>query len=201
MNQDIKNQKQVVIDEIAEKFEAAVSSVVVEYRGLSVAEVTELRRALRDEEVELKVYKNSMAQRACENVGFGELKDQLTGPNAIAFGKDAVAPARVLAKFAKKHAALILKGAVVEGKVVGLDTVQELSLLPNKEGMLSMLLSCLQSPVRSVALAVKAVSEAKAENGEVVEEPTEALTVEVEAKEAAVVETEAKEEAAPAATK
>jgi large subunit ribosomal protein L10 len=201
MNQDIKNQKQVVIDEIAEKFEAAVSSVVVEYRGLSVAEVTELRRALREEEVELKVYKNSMAQRACENAGFGELKDQLTGPNAIAFGKDAVAPARVLAKFAKKHKALILKGAVVEGKVVGLDTVQELSLLPNKEGMLSMLLSCLQSPVRSVALAVKAVSEAKAENGEVVEEPTETLTEEVEVKEAAVVETEVKEEAATAATK
>ena len=121
MNQDILDQKQAVIDEIAAKFETSVSSVVVEYRGLSVAEVTELRRALREEEVELKVYKNSMAQRACDNVGFGDLKDQLTGPNAIAFGKDAVAPARVLANFAKKHKALILKGAIVEGKVVGLD--------------------------------------------------------------------------------
>lgn len=191
MNQDILDQKQAVIDEITGKFEAAVSSVVVEYRGLSVAEVTELRRALREEEVELKVYKNSMAQRACENAGFGELKDQLTGPNAIAFGKDAVAPARVLAKFAKKHKALILKGAVVEGKVVGLDTVQELSSLPNKDGMLSMLLSCLQSPVTSFALAVKAVSDAKAEGVEVVEEVTQ---------EAPVVETEAKEEAAPAAS-
>jgi len=191
MNQDILDQKQAVIDEITGKFEAAVSSVVVEYRGLSVAEVTELRRALREEEVELKVYKNSMAQRACENAGFGELKDQLTGPNAIAFGKDAVAPARVLAKFAKKHKALILKGAVVEGKVVGLDTVQELSSLPNKDGMLSMLLSCLQSPVTSFALAVKAVSDAKAEGVEVVEEVTQ---------EAPVVETEVKEEAAPAAS-
>ena len=135
------------------------ATVVVEYRGLTVAEVTELRRSLRAEGIEFKVYKNSMSQRAAEAAGFNALTEQLTGPNAIAFSDDAVAPSRVLAKFAKKHDKLVLKGAIVEGKVVGVDTIKELSSLPNRDGMLSMLLSCLQAPVRSFACAVKAVAD------------------------------------------
>ena len=118
--------------------------------------MTELRRNLREEGVEFKVYKNSLAQRAAVEAGAEELSKDLIGPNAIAFGGDAVAPARVLAKFAKSHENL-------EGKVVGVDTIKELSSLPNREGMLSMLLSCLQSPVRSFACAVKAVADAKEE--------------------------------------
>ena len=90
--------KKVVVSEIADKFQNAQSAVVVEYRGLSVAEVTELRRALRAENVEFKVYKNKMVQRATESLGYGEINSQLVGPNAIAFGtNDAVAPARILA--------------------------------------------------------------------------------------------------------
>ena len=100
-----------------------------------------------------------MSQRAAEAAGFNALTEQLTGPNAIAFSDDAVAPSRVLAKFAKKHDKLVLKGAIVEGKVVGVDTIKELSSLPNRDGMLSMLLSCLQAPVRSFACAVKAVAD------------------------------------------
>ena len=161
MNQAVLEAKKQAVAEVSEKFKACGSAVVVEYRGLTVAEVTELRRALRAEEVEMKVYKNSITSRAAENAGFGELQEHLTGPNAVAFSKDAVAPSRVLAKFAKKHENLVLKGGVVEGKVVDVDTIKELSSLPNREGMLSMLLSCLQSPVRSFACAVKAVSDAK----------------------------------------
>ncbi len=166
MKQAVLDAKKQLVSDIQEKFAKSASSVVVEYRGLTVAEVTELRRSLRAEGVEFKVYKNSMVQRAAEAAGFNELQEQLTGPNAIAFSDDAVAPSRVLAKFAKKHDKLVLKGAVVEGKVVGVETIQELSSLPNREGMLSMLLSCLQSPVRSFACAVKAVAEAKAEGTE-----------------------------------
>ena len=161
MNQTVLNGKQEVVSEIANKIKESDSTVVVEYRGLSVAEVTELRRLLRAEEVELKVYKNTLAQRACDETGYAELKDALTGPNAVAFSKDATAPARVLAKFAKKHEALVLKSGIVEGKVVGIDTINELASLPNRDGMLSMLLSCLQSPVRSFACIVKAVADAK----------------------------------------
>ena len=99
---------------------------------MSVAEVTELRRNLRAEGVEFKVYKNSLAQRAAEEIGADELVKDLVGPNAIAFGGDAVAPARILSKFAKDHDKLVLKSGIVEGKVVGLDTIKELAGLPNQ---------------------------------------------------------------------
>ena len=169
MNQAVLSAKQDVVTEITTKIKDSQSTVIVEYRGLSVAEVTELRRALRAEDVDFKVYKNTMAQRAVDELGFGEIKNSLTGPNAIAFSKDATAPARVLSKFAKNHKALVLKSGIVEGKEVDLETLQELADLPNKEGMLSMLLSCLQSPIRSFACVVKAVADAKEANGEKVE--------------------------------
>ena len=169
MNQAVLSAKQDVVSEITTKIKDSQSTVIVEYRGLSVAEVTELRRALRAEDVDFKIYKNTMAQRAVDELGFTETKNSLTGPNAIAFSKDATAPARVLSKFAKNHKALVLKSGIVEGKEVGLETLQELADLPNKEGMLSMLLSCLQAPVRSFACVVKAVADAKEANGGKVE--------------------------------
>ncbi len=161
MNEAIINSKKAVVTEIADKMKEAQSTVIVEYRGLSVAEVTQLRRELRAENVDFKVYKNSLAQRAAEAAGASELVKDLIGPNAIAFGSDAVAPARVLAKFAKDHEALVLKSGIVEGKVVGLDTIQKLSVLPNREGMIAKFMGCLQSPVRKFAVALNAVKEQK----------------------------------------
>ena len=163
MNQAVLNEKEALVSLISEQIKESSASVIVEYRGLSVAEVTELRRNLRKENVEFKVYKNSMAQRAVDACGYGDIKEFLTGPNAIAFSKDATAPARVLAEFAKKHEHLVLKSGIVEGKIVDINTINELASLPNKEGMLSMLLSCLQSPVRSFACAVKAVADKQSE--------------------------------------
>ena len=173
MNKAILSSKQAVVDEISEKIKNSQSTVVCEYRGLSVAEVTELRRSLREENVELKVYKNTMIERACDEAGFQDLKAVLTGPNAIAFSEDATAAARILAKFAKKHKALVLKSGIVEGKVVDEATIKELSALPNHDGMLSMLLSWLQSPVSSFARVVKAVADAKGTDA-----PAEAAPVE-----------------------
>jgi len=161
MNQAVLQNKQAIVSEISDKIKNSDSTVVCEYRGLSVAEVTELRRSLRAEDVDFKVYKNTMVERAADECGFEDLKDALSGPNAFAFSKDATAPARILAQFAKKHKALVLKKGIVEGKVVDEATIKELSLLPNRDGMLSMLLSCLQSPVSSFARAVKAVADAK----------------------------------------
>lgn len=174
MNQTVLESKKTVVSEIEEKFKNSGSTVVAEYRGLSVAEVTELRRALRAEGAEMKVYKNTLASIAAENAGFGELKDSLTGPNALAFGEDETTAARVMAKFAKTHEALVLKAGIVEGKVVDTATVKELSALPNREGMLSMFLSVLNAPVTSFARAVNAVAEARAtgDNAPVGEEAT-----------------------------
>ena len=186
--------KSTLVEEINTKLQAARSAVVVEYRGLSVAEMTELRKNLKAEDSELKVYKNSLVQRATVDTVYEGLNDQLPGPNALAFGNsDAVAPARVIAKFAKEHEALVIKGAVVEGKLLTLDEVNEIAKLPNREGMYSMLLAMLKEPVSKVARAIKAVADAKEENGgavEAKEETAEATEEAVEAKE------ETKEEAA-----
>lgn len=163
MNQSIMNAKMEVVSEIQSQFEAAQSAVIVEYRGLTVAQMMDLRRKLRDENIELKVFKNSMAQRAATKAGFDGLTGSLTGPNAIAFSKDAVAPSRVLSAFAKKNKFLVIKGGMVEGQVVAADKIAEIAKLPNKAGMIAMLLGCLQSPVRTFAATVKAVADAKAE--------------------------------------
>jgi len=163
MNKDVLNAKQQVVEEISTKLKESQGVVVAEYRGLTVAEVSELRRNLRKENVEFKVYKNTMVDRAVDNCGYSELKEALTGPNAIAFSSDATAPARVLCKFAKAHKNLVVKSGIVEGKYADVETVKELSALPNHDGMISMFLGCLQSPVIKFACAVKAVAEAKGE--------------------------------------
>ena len=164
MNQTILKQKQELVETIADQISKAGSTVVVEYRGLTVAEVTELRRALRDEKCEMVVYKNSMTQRAAEKLGYHDLLQSLKGPNAIAFSEDEIAASRVLSKFAKKHDKLVIKAGIVDNKVISVDDVKELAGLPNKEGMLSMLLSCLQSPISSFARATKAIADAREAN-------------------------------------
>lgn len=194
MNQETLKSKQGVVSEIADKFKNSSSTVVAEYRGLSVAEITELRRSLRSEGVEMKVYKNTLASRAADEAGYGDLKDSLTGPNAMAFGADETAAARILAKFAKDHKALVLKGGIVEGKVLDAEGVMALAKLPNREGMLSMLLSVLTAPVASFARVVQAVSDNKTDSPEA---PAEVATEEAAPASEAVVEEKAAEEAAP----
>lgn len=164
MNQAIIDAKKAVVAEVGDKIKNAQSTVVVEYRGLTVAEVTELRRALREEDVELKVYKNKLVQRATVEQGYEALNESLTGPNALAFGhKDAVAPARILAKFAKDHEALVIKAGIVEGKVLPQEEIMAVSKLPGREGMYSMLLCCLKEPVAKVARVIQAVADKKGE--------------------------------------
>jgi large subunit ribosomal protein L10 len=162
----IIEQKKQIVSEITDKFRDSKSTILVDYRGLDVAAVTELRSQLREAGVEFKVYKNSMARRAAEELDLGELKDVLAGPTAIAFSKDdVVAPAKILNNFAKDHEALEIKGGVIEGNIATLEQIKDLAVLPSYEGMLSMLLSVLQAPVRNFAYATKAVAEQKEEQG------------------------------------
>lgn len=190
MSNAIIENKKVLVSEIKEKFENSQSAVVVEYRGLNVTEITALRRQLHEENIEFKVYKNTMMRRAVEGTDYEGLTDALTGPNAIAFSDDAVAPARVLATFAKKHKKLVLKAGVVDGNVVNQDEIKELSALPNHDGMIAMLLGMFQSPIRSFAYAVSQVAEQRAEQGEEVEAaPATEEVAEPVAEEATVEET------------
>lgn len=165
MSAIIEQKKQIVV-EIADKFKASKTAVVVDYRGLTVAEVTELRKQLRDAGVEFKVYKNSLTRRAAEAAELAELNGSLTGPNAIAFStEDVIAPAKILNDFAKKHEALEIKSGVIEGNVASAEEIKALAELPSREGLLSMLLSVLQAPIRNLALAAKAVADQKEEQG------------------------------------
>ncbi|HWK21967.1 MAG TPA: 50S ribosomal protein L10 [Ureibacillus sp.] len=158
--------KQAVVQEIAGKFQAAASVVVVDYRGLTVAQVTELRKQLREAGVEFKVYKNTLTRRATEIAGVDGINEFLTGPNAVAFSnEDVVAPAKIINDFAKTNEALEIKAGIIEGNVSSADDVKALAELPSREGLLSMLLSVLQAPVRNFALATKAVAEQKEEQG------------------------------------
>ncbi|WP_417630046.1 50S ribosomal protein L10 [Enterococcus faecalis] len=152
--------KETLVQATAEKFESAASVVIVDYRGLTVEEVTNLRKQLREAGVEMKVIKNSILSRAAKKVGLDGLDEVFTGPTAVAFSNDdVVAPAKIIDEFAKDAKALEIKGGVIEGKVSSVEQITALAKLPNREGLLSMLLSVLQAPVRNVAYAVKAVAE------------------------------------------
>lgn len=161
-NAKIQGEKSLLVSEVTTKFRESSCSIVADYRGLNSTQVTNLRKALRDAGIEFQVIKNTLARRATAEAQLTDLDAYLTGPTAIAFSKsDVVAPAKILSEFARKNDKLNLKGAIVEGKVVGPEQIKALAELPSREGMLSMLLSVLQAPVRNFALAVKAVAEQK----------------------------------------
>lgn len=159
MNKSILAGKEALVNEVAEKLSRAQSSVIVEYRGLSVAKTMELRKLLNEDKVEFKIYKNTIMQRAAEKAGLMGLCDYLTGPNAVAFCDDAVAPSRILTKFSKRNDKLVLKAGVIEGTVVDDEKLKEIAKLPNRDGIISMILGCLQSPLRNFAFAVKSIAE------------------------------------------
>ena len=165
MSSIIETKKQIV-EVIADKLKSSKSTIVVDYRGLTVGQVTELRKQLREAGIEFKVYKNSMTRRAAEAADLAGLNDVLTGPNAIAFSnEDVVAPAKIINEFAKKNEALEIKAGIIEGNIATVEEVKALADLPSRDGLLSMLLSVLQAPIRNLALAAKAVADQKEEQG------------------------------------
>ena len=165
MNKAIIEQKETLVNELSEEMKNSPSTVVVEYRGLTVAKISELRKELKKEDATMRVYKNSIISRAAAKTGYSELESELTGPNALVLSKkDSTSAARILTKFARRNDELVVKGGIVEGRYVDSKEMKVVATLPNKEGMLSMLLSCLQSPIRSFACAVKAVADQKESN-------------------------------------
>lgn len=152
--------KQPIVQEISENIKDAQSVVVVDYRGLTVAEDTQLRRALREAGITYKVYKNTLVRRAVEGTQFDSLKDVLEGPNAFAISTtDATAPARVLAKFAKTAPALEIKAGIVEGSFYDQAGMKAIAAIPSREELLSRLLGSLQSPVANLARVLNQIAE------------------------------------------
>ena len=161
MNPSTLESKKQVVSKISESFKGASTMVIVEYRGLTVADLSELRKSLKAVKASFNVYKNTLVQRASDELGYNELDQYLSGSNAYVFSEDVVEGPKVLAKFAKKNENLVIKAGLVEGKVVDAAGVKAVATMPNREGLISMFLSCLQAPIRSFACTFKAVADSK----------------------------------------
>ncbi|HQD41547.1 MAG: 50S ribosomal protein L10 [Clostridiales bacterium] len=170
---DKKNAKQQVVNEIKEKFQRAEAVVLVDYRGLNVAEVTELRKRFREAGADYKVYKNTLMTRALTELGMEELIPYLTGPNAVALGyDDPVVPAKIISEFAKDHDKLEVKAGMISRKVIGAEGVKSLANLPSKEVLVAQALGGLNAPItgfvnvlqgniRNLVYALNAIAEKK----------------------------------------
>ena len=154
--------KQPIVQEISENIKDAQSVVVVDYRGLTVAEDTQLRKALREAGVTYKVYKNTMMKRAFAGTAFESLTKDLDGTNAIAISKDdATAPARIIAKFAKTAPKLEMVSGVVEGNYYDKAGMEALANVPSREELLGKLLGSIQSPIANLARVLNQIAESK----------------------------------------
>lgn len=137
-----------MVQRIKEKLQSSPAAILADYRGLTVAEVTELRNQLRQAGVEYRVVKNTLAVLAARQAGLAGLEEYLKGPTAIAYsGPDPAVPAKLLSEFARTHKNLVLKGGVVEGKIIDPAGVRELAELPSREVLLGKTLSALQAPL------------------------------------------------------
>ena len=155
--------KQPIVEEISAKIADAQSVVLVDYRGLTVEQDTELRKQLREAGVTYKVYKNTFMTRAFKGTAFEGLAPYLEGPSAMALSTtDATAPARVLAEFAKKANKLEIKGGVVEGNVYDAQGMAAIASIPSREVLISKLLGSLQSPIANFARVVNQIAEKQA---------------------------------------
>src|SRR5699024_863230 len=165
MSKEIIAKKAAIVEEVFEKFQSAYYAVVVDYRGLTVDEVTDLRQLLREAGVEMRVIKKTFLKRAADKAGYEGLDVTFSGPTAVAFGgEDITAPARIMAKFAEEHEALEIKGGMIEGKIASLEEINALAKLLNRDGLISMILFVLQVPVSNFTYTVKAVVDSKDED-------------------------------------
>ncbi|MBQ9302187.1 large subunit ribosomal protein L10 [Butyrivibrio sp. Su6] len=173
--------KKPVVEEISEKIKDAQAVVLVDHRGLTVAQDTELRKKLRAEGVTYKVYKNTMMNFAFQGTDFEQLKDLLNGPSAMAVSAtDPAAPARVLYEFAKTAKALEIKGGVIEGKFYDAAAMTEIATIPSRDVLLSRLLGSMQSPITNFARVIKQIAEKDGE-GATEEAPAEEAAAPAEA--------------------
>ena len=201
-SQKVLQEKEQIVAGIAEQFKTAVSGVFVDYCGLTVEEDTQLRNKFREAGVEYKVIKNTLTARAAKEVGFDALEPILNGPTSLAISMtDEVAPAKVIAEFAKTHEQLEIKGGFLDGKVLELAEVKTLAATPNRETLLAKLLGSLNAPISNLARTLQALVDNGVEPADIVVEKKEEAPAEeapAEAQEApAVEEAPAQEAEAP----
>ena len=178
--------KQPIVDEISATIKDAQSVVVVDYRGLTVAQDTQLRKQLREANVSYKVYKNTLVSRAIKGTEFESLNEVLEGPNAFAVStEDATAPARILAEFAKKNPELEIRAGIVEGTYYDANAMKAIAAIPSRDVLISKLLGSLQSPITNLARVLNQIAEKGGADAAVEAAPVEEAPVAEEATAAA----------------
>ncbi len=161
--------KSQIVDEIAQKIQNSQSCIVIDYKGLTVEEDTELRKKFREANVEYKVLKNTLVRRAAQKVGNMEKFDDvnLVGPSAFAFGiDDAIAPAKIVKDFAKTHPKIQLKMGYIEGEFYDADSLQKVADIPSREVLIAKLLGSFKAPLSNFVYMLDALSKKKAEEGQ-----------------------------------
>lgn len=152
-----KPKKIETVEEFKARVRGHVLSVAAQYQGITVEQVTDLRRKLRAEDIEFKVYKNTLAKRALDELGLSGAAAFITGPTAWAFSNDAVAPARVFKAYSREVKALVMNGGVFEGRVVSRKQVESLATLPPREVLISQVLGTILAPLRNLVGVVNAL--------------------------------------------
>ena len=166
----VLEEKKASVAALSEKIKAASAGVVVSYQGITVDKDTEMRSALRKAGIEYKVYKNSITGRACDDAGYGEIKDHLTGMTAIAITTgDEVAPAKILKEYAGKIDSFVIKCGFIDGKVIDADEVNALADVPSKPILVGKMLGTMMSPVQKLASVLQQVIDKNSEGAPAVE--------------------------------
>lgn len=199
-NAKVLESKKAIVDALAERMQSAQAGVFVDYKGITVAQDTDLRNKLRDAGVEYTVVKNTLTRFACNKIGYTEFDELFNGTTSLATSTtDCIAPCRVINEYAKKLTGKFeIKGGFVEGKVLSVDEIKELSALASKDALLSQVLGTFLAPITSLAVVLNQIAEAGGGSAAASEATTteEAAPAEEAAPEAAPVE-EAAPEAAP----
>jgi ribosomal protein L10 len=164
MKDFVLEQKQAVVSEIREKIENSGSLVLVDYRGLTVEQVTNLRNKYREAGVQYKVYKNTMMKLAFKELGLEDFNQYLEGPSAVAFsGEDLTAAARITNEFAKSNEKLVIKAGILEGKILDNNGVKAIANIPSREVLIAKLLGSLKAPVSNFVYMLDALRKKKEE--------------------------------------
>ncbi|MCQ4635469.1 50S ribosomal protein L10 [Anaerovorax odorimutans] len=166
MSKEAWQEKQAVIDEIKEKLEKAQAAVVIDYMGITVAQADEMRKKLREADVDYTVYKNTLAKRAIEGTKYECLADALAGPSAFAISyEDATAPARVINGVIEEYKKMEFKAGVIEGEFFDAEGVKQIAKIPSRENLIAKFMGSVQSPIANFARVLNQIAE-KGEGGE-----------------------------------
>ena len=155
--------KEDAVKDITGKIKDSESVILFSYQGLTVSDMAELRRKLRDAQSEVKIYKNTLVKRASDDLKL-KLDDDLEGPNAIVFGKELLEPIKILSNFKKDHDCIVIRSGIIDGKVVDNSVINEYASIPSREGLLNMLACGMMEHVKNLSIALNMYAEKLEEN-------------------------------------